>query len=399
MELNDDMVKWIETHRNDDVTKLRLRYHKSSDIDIAFAILQIECRRKVLRKIPKTLSNPRFIFPTALSAEQCTSDLLAEFHASLINDGENILDMTCGLGIDTFHFARKAKNVTAIELDADVANAATINARTLSLDNITIINDNCINFITTDNNIYDTIFIDPARRGEGGKRLYALTDCIPDVTAIIDVIKAKCNRLIIKASPMIDISKTLEEHPYISEVYTLGTKQECKELILIADFSKKTITPILHAVTMTESGISELRYTAIEEHKSIPLFDTPNENNYIYEPFPALMKAAPYRLLSAKYNVNKLHPNTHIYTSNKYIENFPGDIFRIDKIIEFSSKEIKNIYKSYPQINVATRNFILTADELRKRLKVKDGGENKLMGVTLANNRRILLILSPIKIQ
>lgn len=395
--LTDNMIAWIDAHRNDDVSRLRLRYHNSGDRDIAFAILQIECRRKTHKKLYSTLSNPRFIFPTLLSSEQCTSDDLAKFHASLIDNGEHVLDMTCGLGIDSFHIARKAATVTSIEINPDVADAAILNSRTLSLDNVTVINGNSIDYINNSNKHYDTIFIDPARRGSHGERLYALSDCEPDVTAIIGKLASKCDRFIIKASPMLDITKSISEIRHVTDIYSIGTRQECKELVIVADFTHPTdISPTRHAVTISESRIISLDYSDDDELNATPSYTSPIEGHYLYEPFPAVMKSAPFRLLSEKYGIGKLHPNTHLYTSPEYIPDFPGDIFLIDCIIPFSSKDIKHIAREYPHINVAARNFILSADELRKRLKVKDGGEKKLLGTTATSNNRLLLILSPV---
>lgn len=392
--LTDELIAWIDAHRNDDVHKLRLRHCK--DKDITFAILQIECRNKAQRKLPFTLSHPHFIFPTALSAEQCTSDALADFHTSLIHDSDNVLDMTCGLGIDSFHFARKASSVTAVELNPDIADAATINANALALDNITIISGDSVTFLESGSSRYDTIFIDPARRGTGGKRLYALSDCEPDVTSVIDIIRNRCSRLIIKASPMLDISKVLTQIPFVSDVYAIGTRHECKEIVIIADFTKDTPNPARHAVTISDEGITDLKYLVSEEQNAIPSYAFPQEGHYLYEPFPSIMKAAPFKLLSTRYRIAKLHPNTHLYSSSRYAHDFPGDIFRIDRIIPFSSKEIKNIAHEYQQINVATRNFILSTDALRRRLKVNDGGSLRLIGTTTSGNIRLLLILSAV---
>lgn len=397
-DLTDEQIKWIKAHYNDDVSKLRLRNHKTGDSDIDFAILQIECRHRAQRKLSATLRNPRFIFPTSLSAEQCTSDALAEFHTSLIVPGETVLDMTCGLGIDSFHIAGVAKSVTSVEINPDIARAATINARNQYIGNITVINDDCVNFINNDSGRYDTVFIDPARRGSGGKRLYALSDCSPDITSILPVIRAKSNRLIIKASPMLDISKTLAEIPDVTDVYSIGTKHECKELVIVIGFNANTPDITLHAVTLHDDSCDMLSYSIEQEQNAIPRYETPQCGHYLYEPFPAVMKSAPFRLLSEKYGVGKLHPNTHVYTSSALVKTFPGTIYAIDDIIPFSSREIKAVAASYPQINVATRNFILSADELRKRLKAKDGGEKKLIGVTAGDARRLLLILTPINV-
>ena len=235
--LNEDITKWIEEHRNDDTTKLRLSCRKKEDASIyEFAIMQIECRKKASKKLYNTLQSPYFIFPTALSAEQCTSDELADFHASLINEGETILDMTAGLGIDAFHLAQKAKHVTAIDLDSDVSNALSINAEILGRTNFTAINADSVEYLKNTTEHFDTIFIDPARRGDGGKRLFALADCQPNIVELLDCVKAHCNKLIVKASPMLDATQVLRELPETTDLYAIGTRQECKEIVAVVDF-------------------------------------------------------------------------------------------------------------------------------------------------------------------
>ena len=185
MKLTDDLYQWICEHRNDDPSKLRLRLHKQLTPELDFALLQIECRRKAAKQLPDTLANQRFVFPTTLSAEQCTSDLLAQFHSTLVDDGLKLIDLTSGLGIDVFHFAHKANSITAVELNPVVADALSVNAQTLGLDNVSVVNGGCVEYVANCHEHYDVAFIDPARRGANGQRLFALSDCDPDVTAML----------------------------------------------------------------------------------------------------------------------------------------------------------------------------------------------------------------------
>lgn len=397
MIMTDDILKWIEENKGEDPVKLRLRYHKHMTSEIDFAIMQIECRKKAAKKLSKTLENKHFIFPTTLSAEQCTSDLLASFHASLIEDGQNVIDLTSGLGIDVFNLARKASHVTAIEINQIVADAIPLNATQLGLNNISVINADCKEFLINCDEKFDVAFIDPARRGDGGKRLYALSQCSPDVTEILPLIKSHCQRLIVKASPMLDISQTLKELPNCCDIYLIGTPQECKEIVAVIEFDQTESIPNIHAVTLGKETISHYIFNREQEANAIASYSIPQEQHYLYEPYPATMKAAPVKLLSEQYKVNKLHPATHLYTSSTIINNLPAESFKIEKIIPFSSKEIKQFAKSYPQINVATRNFPLSADELRKKLKVCDGGNKRAMATTLANGEKVILILSRIE--
>lgn len=395
-ELNGNIIKWIEEHRNDDTTKLRLSCRKKDDATIYdFAIMQIECRKKVAKKLHTTLQSQNFIFPTPLSAEQCTSDDLAEFHSSLINNGENVLDMTAGLGVDAFHLAQKATQVIAIDINKDVAQALSINANALGITNVTGINADSIEYLKSSTTHFNTIFIDPARRGDGGKRLFALADCQPNVVEHLELIKQHCDKLIVKVSPMLDATQVLRELPETTELYAIGTRQECKELVVVLDFKNPTSTPILHCITLSECE-NRFSFTRHEEAVAKSTFENINTAIYLYEPHPCVMKMQPFNILSHKYNTSKLHPHTHIYSSKNYIPEFPGDCYKIEHIYPFSSRIIKEVAKDYPRANIAVRNFILSAEELRKRLKIKDDNKYRLYGVSIANGDRLLIVTSPI---
>ena len=392
-ELSENIIKWIEEHRDCDTNKLRLSCRKKEDASVfEFAIMQIECRKKASKKLYYTLQSPNFIFPTNLSAEQCTSDELAEFHATLINEGETILDMTAGLGIDAFHLAQKAKHVTAIDINEDVAQALSINAMALNIDNFTAINADSVDYLKNSSEHFDTIFIDPARRGDGGKRLFALADCQPNVVELLDIIKQHCDKLIVKASPMLDATQVLRELPNCSDLYAIGTRQECKELVAVIDFKNPKDSPTLHCIT----GGNEFSYTQTIESNSIAKYGNITEEMFLYEPYPAVMKMQPIKTLSGRFNAIKLHQNTHIYVSTKIITDFPGDCYKINKIYPFSSRIIKDVAKDYPRANIAVRNFIMSADELRKRLKIKDDSKYRLYGVTISNGDRLLIVTSKI---
>lgn len=394
--LTDDIIKWIEEHRNDDTTKLRLSCRKNDDAAIYdFAIMQIECRKKAAKKLSQTLQSSSFIFPTTLSAEQCTSDDLAEFHASLINEGETILDMTAGLGIDAFHLAQKAKHITAIDINSDVAEALSINANVLKLNNFTAINANSVEYIKNSTEHFDTIFIDPARRGDGGKRLFALADCQPNIVELLDCVKAHCNKLIVKASPMLDATQVLRELPKTTDLYAIGTRQECKEIVAVVDFKNPQTAPTIHCITIDDETL-DFSFTLDEESSATNIYGEIHEGMYLYEPHPAVMKLQPFKLISQHFNAIKLHQHTHLYTSTQIIPNFPGDCYKIEKIYPFTSRVAKEVVKDYPRANVAVRNFILSADELRKKLKIKDDNKYRLYGITISNGDRLLIVTKPI---
>ncbi len=386
-----EFCQWVASHIDDDPVKLRLKWQGKLPW-ANLAILQIECRRKSRKKLAEELTCPTFFFPTALSAEQCTSDILADFHASLIRPGNTLLDLTCGLGIDVYHAACRASEVTAVDMNPEITEAVIHNAAALGRDNITAVTADCREFIKNTDKHYDVVFIDPARRGTNGERIYRLADCSPDVTSMLGDIAAVSNRLIVKASPMLDITQVLRELPDTTDIYVTGTSTECKEIVADITFDNRhSSEPVIHVMT----PLYDFSFTQSEEASATPDYELPAAGEYLYEPGAAVMKAAPFRLLSQRYGLKKLHPNTHLYHSAARITDFPGDTWHIDRVADFSSHEIKAISRQYDRLNIATRNFDMPADTLRKKLKVKDGGTQRLIAATLADNSKAMLLLSP----
>lgn len=385
--LTTDDMNWIAAHATDDVARLRLRH--GNDPTMQHLIMQVESRRKYQKKLPRTLACKSFEFPTALSGEQCTSDRLAEFHAGLIADGERIIDLTAGLGIDATHFAEKARTVIAIEHDSNVAGTLAYNATALGADNMTVINADCTEWIRQqDTATADTVFIDPARRGSHGERIFALNQCAPDVTAMLGDIATTARRLIVKMSPMLDISQTAHDLPGLTDMYAIGTPDECKELVAVVDM--ETASPhrswMCHAVTLKPDGENRFSFSPDCEAETPVRYGLPADAGYLYEPYPAVMKAAPYRQIARLYGVTPLHPNTHIYASAMNVTEFPGTVMKIDEIIPFSSTSLRQLQKRRIEASVTTRNFSMNAATLRARIKSRESSSHRLFGLTVSDD-------------
>lgn len=380
--------QWIADNLTADTSRLRLRYR--GDERMQLAITQIECRRRHASKLAATLQSPRFIFPDSLSGEQSTSDTLAEFHASLLKPGERVLDMTAGLCIDVIHSARRAASVTAIEMKPDLAEAAALNTAALGLDNVSVINADSVRWIEETDRCFDTVFIDPARRGENGRRLFALADCNPDVTALLPRLRQITRRVIIKSSPMLDVSRTIADLGNVSDIYLTGTPTECKELVAVVDFSLPADTePAIHAVT---TGAASFSFRRSEEAAAVAPFSAPDTGMILHEPYPAVMKSGGYNTLAMRFNLAKLHPMTHLYTSAEVIPDSPTRQYEIIDVIPFNRKGMATVTSRWKAACVSVRNFILTAPELVRKLKIKEGGDIHLFGVTAApDNARILI--------
>lgn len=394
MELHDDFFQWVETHKADDPTRLRLKFGK----DRAFEILQIECRRKYTAKLGATLdANPQFVFPNALAGEMSTSDRLASYHASLVEGGTQVVDLTAGLGIDAMALTRTAADVTAVEIVSDVADALRHNAA--GNDRLTVVCDDCLNFCKQaldEGRHFDAMFIDPARRDDAGGRVYALADCRPDVVAMLPLLRRLTDRLIVKASPMLDISHTLSELPDAVRVIALGTTTECKELDIIVDFGADCADPLIEAVTLGSNGAEwAFAFRRSEENDAQVAYDTPSEGGYVYEPFPAVMKVGAMKLLAERFGLNKPAANTHVWWSTNQVEGFPGHIYKVTEVLPYASKNIKRYVSRHPRVGVTTRNFDIGADALRAKLGVKDGAD-RLFAISDRAGNRLLVTTEPL---
>lgn len=388
--------KFIEDNAKVSPEKLRLKYHgKPMPFDIDLAITQIECRRRFAMKFAETLANhPHWIFPSLLAGEQATSDIAADFHASLVDEGARICDLTAGLGIDATHFASKGSHVTAIEQDNLKCCTLAENTARSGISNLEAICGDCRELIKSLDSKFDTIFIDPARRATDGSRIFCLSQCQPDITPMLPDIFRLSPRLIIKMSPMLDITHTLKELPGTTAIYSVGTPTECKEIVADVKLISPDYPVSISAVTLGDPD-STITFTADEEHDAGCTIVSPgklNDYRYLLEPYPAVMKAAPLKLLSQRYHIDKLRSNTHIYLSQIPISNFPGNTFIIIDIIQFESRNIKTIARKYPELQITTRNFPLTPEKLRAKLKTRDTGNLRLFAVTMHPDIPLMII-------
>lgn len=405
-DMDEAMQQWVSLHYNDDPTRLRLRFHGNPEA--AQAIMQIECRHKAAARLPETLSERAFMFPSSLSAEQATSEPIARLHADIagITSGLRHLDLTCGLGIDTFEAARRGADVTAIDIDPIVAATGNHNAMALHLrDNIRVLNADSASFINETDQSWDTIFIDPARRGDSGQKLTAIASCSPDVTSMLPRLLTLSPKIIIKASPMLDIAALAAElnastggRGYVSRIITVGTARECKETVAIVERGSGRDYAV-EAVTVLPDNEERIWFrtskaTAPQSPAVASICGLPAPGEYLYEPFPAVMKTADWRgLASLGSGLKQLHPNTHLFVSPTPVGSFPGIQFVIERVETMSDRSLRMLSKEYPKINVSTRNFIISAPELARRLRIKEGGLLRLYGVRCGEKATLAVVV------
>lgn len=396
---DDKFYNWIDAHIGDNILSLRLSTHSKHDIDYDAAITQIECRRRFGSKLNRTLASaPRFYFPSVLAGEQATSDLLAAWHASQIPEGLTVVDLTAGLGIDAFNLAQRAGKVTAVELDSARAEAISHNSALLGTDNIELVNTDCIEFINScisRGRRFDIAFIDPARRAADGSRAYALSDCEPDVVALLPALERICRLLLVKASPMLDITHTINALP-VKPIYiaAIGTPTECKELFFLIDFESQVSEPNIEAVTLTPSCAITFAFLRSKEDAAVMPQPTPRvkSGDYIYEPYPAMMKVDSFKIIADTFSLNIFHPNTKLYYSSTAVDGFPGKRYKVVEVMPYASKIIKRFRSRYPAAEVAVRNFGIGADTLRTRLGVREAGPLRLYGLSDASEAKLLVL-------
>lgn len=381
--MTDNYFDFIKKNQGMDTNVLRLSFHdKQCDFDLDFALLQIDCRNKTKRKLPRILQNPKFLFPDAISAEQSSAEALASFHSSLIQKGDSILDMTAGLGMDSFYMAERAKDVTSIELDRNKAQIFSHNIKICGKDNITPVCDDSVSFLRETACHFDVIFIDPARRDSSLKRVYGLKDSTPDVIGLENLLLKKADRILIKASPMIDISQTLRDFSSVSSIYAMGIKGECKEILIELNANQSSPEKVVKAINLDSEGKIIYEYQTIinSDSKSSPptlqyaTLDDLHPGMFILEPSPMMMKISPWGELCQDYDAKMFGPSSNLFISKKFPEKFPGRVTRLTKIL--TKKDRKSLI-GLP-VSVISRNFPSSSEELRKNFKLKEGDENFL---------------------
>ena len=396
-DLTDDLFAFIDDNCDKDAGTLLLSSKKHDyNFDIRFAALQIECRRKYKKKLPAFCSNKLTVFPTSLSAEQSTSECLADFHSSLIEDGASVLDLTSGLSIDSFAFCRYAGMVVGVERDKLISELASYNASVLGIDNYVGVCADSSEYLNNLTECFNTVFIDPARRKADSSRAYDFADCSPDIIGLWDKISEISETIIIKASPMLDIHRVYDQIPSATDIYVNSIEGECKEILVVVRRAAVR-NLVLHAVEFKNDGklLYHYEYKCIKglEHDIRYLVDSViPDGMYLYIPNSNIMKIQPWNDLSLKYpGLMKLHPNSHVFVSGKNINDFPGRKFIVEGVFSMKSKEVK-AFKG-EKMNVMSKNYPLSVRQVRSKLKINDGGESYLLCTTLYNGDKKLIFL------
>lgn len=389
--ISPELNEFVKAHENDDVHTLALHADQFPGIDIPTAIRQITGRRIAREKIPRWYTHENIIYPKHISLEQSSSEQTARYKASLV-EGDNMVDLTGGMGVDFSFLETRFKKATYIEQQEELTDVAIYNFKELGLRNITVINADALSYLQEMQPV-DLIYIDPARRDTKGRKTVSIEDCTPNILDIENLLQEKGTQTMIKLSPMLDISLALKSLSDISDVHIISYNNECKELLFIKN--RKVTDLHYHCVNIQKERTDILTYSKEQEEQSLASYAS-QPGKYLYEPNSSIMKAGAYKYISANYGIEKLHSNSHLYTSDSLIDNFQGRSFLIENCCTLNKKDMKEYLKHIKQANITTRNFPLSVQELRKRTGLKEGGETYIFATTLREEKRVLLICKKI---
>ena len=433
--MNQATQDFIRQHQDDDVRQLAFLGSKYPEVDMPFALDQIRGRKMARVKLPRWASLEGIIYPPHISMEQCSSESTALYKAELAarllglpasSSGTEMkteneiefVDLTGGFGVDfSYIAARLGVKSMYVERQAHLCEAAKENFERLGLKNAIVKNGDGIEVLhsfhpkkkdaaSDDDSLgitYDQprsllktnpglkiIFIDPARRDDAGNKVVSLKDCTPDVTVLQEEMLSKADYVIIKLSPMLDWHRAISELSHVREVHIISVNNECKELLLVLSARNMGGNLRIYCVNDAQSFVCDEMDMESSSVKIAP--STLEEMQYLYEPNASLMKAGCFGVLSDRYDARMLSKNSHLFVSQAPIEAFPGRSFRIIAVSSFNKKELKRHLSGITKANIATRNFPLSVAELRKRLKLKDGGETYIFATTLSNESHVLVI-------
>lgn len=385
--LNTAIQDFIDSHLNQPISYLALQKNPFPTLEWKEILCQIESKAKAKEKLPSWFSTQNIMYPAKISIEQTSSEITALYKSNLIC-GETLIDLTGGFGVDDYYFSKKFKKVVHCEINEVLAEITAHNFKQLNAENIECFCGDSETFLKKSDQIWDWIYIDPSRRNESKGKVFMLKDCLPNVPENLDMYFSKSKSILIKTAPLLDISAGLSELKNVKTIHIIALNNEVKELLwelhhnYLGAVSIKTVN-----LTKNSDAFFEIPQTESAANFGLPEI-------YLYEPNSAIMKSGGFDAVSTAFKLNKLHPNSHLYTNSELID-FPGRIFKIDKQLNYNKLALKNTLVN-KKANITTRNFPDSVETIRKKWKIKEGGNDYCFFTTDVNNNKIVLICTKI---
>ena len=395
--MNEATIRFVRDHREEDVRALALRGNRDKDVDLPWALDQIQGWQTARHKLPSWAAIDGIVYPPHLSMEQCSSEQTALYKCGIVNElpdkcRETLIDLTGGFGVDFAFMARHFSHAVYVERQEHLCETARHNFQLLELTHAIVVNDDAekaLPGIEIPHPESTMLYLDPARRDSNSTRTYAIADCTPNVLEMLPLLLERADHVLLKLSPMLDWHKAVNDlGERVAEVHIVSVGGECKELLILMSKGHAG-EPTIHCVNDNQSLI----YKPSQDGTAAQMGDVDSKAiAYLYEPNASVMKAGCFGVLTQRYPVKAVAADSHLFVSPDAIENFPGRGFSITGISTMNKKELNRALAGITRANIATRNFPMTAQQLRARLRLQDGGDIFIFGTTTATRQRVIFI-------
>jgi len=386
--LNSAIQDFINNNINSDIAQLALKGipfpdHLKQDI-----ITQIEAKKRCEKKLSTWFNTPNIYFPSKLNIEQTSSEVTAQYKANLVS-GHSLIDLTGGFGVDSLYFSKKVDTVLHCDINKTLSSIAAYNASVLQIKNIKFYSEDGIKVLNQLDKTLDWIYVDPSRRDDTKGKVFLLKDCLPNIPEHVTMLFKHAKNILIKTSPLLDIKSGCNELQNVKTIHCVAVNNEVKELLWVLEENFNGDIQIKTS-NIKNGDTQEFNFTLETENIEVAEYSLPL--TYLYEPNAAILKSGAFNSIANTLNIYKLHKHSHLYTSTNLIA-FPGRTFKIDNTINYNKKEFTK-HIGLKQANITTRNFPEAVNQIRKKLKIKDGGKHYLFFTTNLNNSKIVLSCS-----
>lgn len=366
--LNTGVQTFIEENWNTDIMSVLLKKPIFTAVNQKELVEQLEAKKKCFRKLPTWFNNSNIYYANKLNIEQTSSETTAQYKANLI-DGKLLIDLTGGFGVDDYFFSTKFDQIYHYELNENLSKIAAYNYEILGVKNIKCVAENGLEFASKTTQKFDWIFIDPSRRNDAKEKVFLLSECLPNVPENLDLLFKKSNNVLIKTSPLLDFTIGINELKFVKEIHVIAIQNDVKELLWILEKEYQGEI-VIKTNNIVKDSTEKFEFNLSDEKEAISNLSNPL--SYLYEPNSAILKSGAFKSIGNNYKACKLHEHSHLYTSNDIID-FPGRIFKVTAVFPFNKKEIQN--HKITKANITTRNFPDSVATIRKKFKIKDGGD------------------------
>ncbi|MDE1206685.1 class I SAM-dependent methyltransferase [Tenacibaculum larymnensis] len=382
--LHPEVQSYINNNLKVSIEQFIFKGSPFKDVSVQELANQVIAKQKSEKKLPTWFQTKNIYYPPKLSIEQTSSEITAEYKSKLVN-GDSIIDITGGFGVDCYAFSKRFKKVVHCEINEELSEIVSYNYQQLEVSNIRTVATDGLEYLKNTSEKFDCIYIDPSRRNDTKGKVFLLSDCLPNVPEHLDFLFEKSNTILVKNSPVLDISSTINELKFVKEIHVVAVNNEVKELLFLLTKEYKQLIK-LSTVNLLKNSAQRFNFNLGDGFKSE--YSTPLK--YLYEPNSAILKSGGFNQIANQQKVNKLHQHSHLYTSEKLVKDFPGRIFEINNVFTYNKKKIKKQITD-TKANITTRNFPKTVAQLRKETKLKDGGNTYLFFTTNINDELIVI--------